>query len=371
MSWLNLGASLASTALQSAGASKAAKRQEQAAQAAAAKLEGQFQEGKQLQLPYYNAGTDALQQLMGRLPELTAGYDPSRLTSEPGYEFGRTEGLRALEGTLAAQGLTDSGAALKRAARYGTDYATTKLNDAFNRDRATRNDAFGMLMGASGYGERAGTNIATQGNQTAGQIAKLITGAGDVGAANDVAQGNMWGDLLNLAGSKLKGPAGNVATAGGAGWGTGNAFGNQDLGMYLADGGRVEPVVGTRAPRRAGGGGGGMSRDAVLQALDVAWRDVPAARQPGTVATLPADPTRNPGAILDDRMRKAGAYAEGGAVRSKEPGRADTVKARLSGGEFVIDAATVAKLGEGNTEAGFQLLEDLVRRVKAHQTDHG
>jgi hypothetical protein len=365
MPWMNIAASVGSSLLSSSSAKKAAKRQAEAAAAAGRKIDTAFQQGRDLQMPYYTAGADALSQLMTRLPQLTASYDPNKLTQEPGYQFGLNQGQQALEGSLAAKGLTDSGAALKAASRYGTDYATTKLNDAFNRDRQTRNDAFNMLTGTAGFGERAGTNIATQGNQAAGQVAKLITGAGDAQAANDVAQGNIWGSLLNQGASlwnNRKAP-GNVAPTG--------VYNGTDDGLYLADGGRVEPVVGTRAPRRAGGTGG-MDRQAVLDALDVAWRDVPAV-SPAGVGALPADPVRNPRAITDDRMRRAGVYAEGGkvcdysgggAVRGKSPGKADKITARLSGGEHVIDAEVVSMLGDGNSDAGHALLDELRERVR-------
>lgn len=370
--WGQIAATVGSSLLQGAGASSARRRQEEAARQANAVLQAAQARGETLQQPYANAGSDAIQQLMARMPELTASYDPARIMREPGYQFGQQQGQRALEGSLAARGLTDSGAALKAAARYGTDYATTKFNDAFNRDRASRNDIFSMLTGTAGIGQRSAESMSGLGERTAAGVAGNITGAGNAGAASRMAQGNIAGDLLGQLGGMDFGGIGRAAPKMGAGWasqpgwGTGDAFGNQDYGQYLADGGavRVEPRVGTRAPRRAGGGGGGMSRDAVLQALDVAWRDVPATPQPGTLAALPADPVRNPRAILDARERKAGAYAKGGPVRGKTPGKADKVPANLSGGEHVIDAEVVAMLGDGNTEAGHELLEELKRRVR-------
>lgn len=372
MSWLNIGASVASSALGSLGSSSARRKQEEAAKRAREALQAGQQRNEILQQPYTNAGADAITQLMGRLPELTAAYDPARLTSEPGYEFGMREGQRALEGSLAARGLTDSGAALRAAARYGTDYSTTKLNDAFNRDRASRGDIFDMLTGVGRIGQSSAMNVGAGAMSTAGRIADTYIGAGNARAADSMGQGNIWGSLINQGASEYGRMTKDAAAphvgsgwAGGTGWGTGDKFGNQDLGQFLADGGRVEPVIGTRAPRRKGGGGGAMTRDAVLHALDVAWNEAaPAGREPGTVATLPADPTRNPRAITDDRMRRAGAYADGGAVRSKTPGKADKVKANLSGGEHVIDAEVVAMLGDGNSEAGHALLDELKRRVR-------
>ena len=79
---------------------------------------------------------------------------------------------------------------------------------------------------------------------------------------------------------------------------------------------------------------------------------------------MPADPLRNPGAILRAREQRAN-YAAGGPVMGANPGRADNVPAMLSEGEHVLDAETVALLGDGNSAAGHALLEELKERVRA------
>jgi hypothetical protein len=81
-------------------------------------------------------------------------------------------------------------------------------------------------------------------------------------------------------------------------------------------------------------------------------------------------------------------YAEGGGVepagdfdsrgplslvRGTDSGQADTVKAHLSHGEYVFDADTVAALGDGNNEAGAQILdkwrEELRRQKRSAPID--
>lgn len=66
-------------------------------------------------------------------------------------------------------------------------------------------------------------------------------------------------------------------------------------------------------------------------------------------------------------------YAEGGptnfegAVRHHSGGQDDKVylgNAQLAGGEFVFDATTVADAGDGNTEAGFKVLEDVRQHIR-------
>ena len=83
--------------------------------------------------------------------------------------------------------------------------------------------------------------------------------------------------------------------------------------LGFADGGSLprrsfEPVVGTRSPVSSGGGGG-LSREAVAAAQKPPAPPPPA---PSGIGALPADPLRNPRAILDAREKAAG-LADGGS----------------------------------------------------------
>lgn len=55
-------------------------------------------------------------------------------------------------------------------------------------------------------------------------------------------------------------------------------------------------------------------------------------------------------------------YVEGGSA-----GQADQVPAMLSDGEFVIDADTVAALGDGNNAAGASALEQMRQNIRKHK----
>ena len=74
------------------------------------------------------------------------------------------------------------------------------------------------------------------------------------------------------------------------------------------------------------------------------------------------------------RARGGAAYARGGALsqvgylaRGGGSGRADTIPARLSDGEFVVDAETVALLGDGSTQEGARRLDEMRHRVRSHK----
>jgi hypothetical protein len=59
--------------------------------------------------------------------------------------------------------------------------------------------------------------------------------------------------------------------------------------------------------------------------------------------------------------------AEGGYFKGGTPGQSDKIPAMLSDGEFVIDADTVAALGDGNNAAGASALEQMRRNIRKHK----
>jgi len=65
-----------------------------------------------------------------------------------------------------------------------------------------------------------------------------------------------------------------------------------------------------------------------------------------------------------------GAGGEGtpdGPVAGPGSGRSDDIDARLSDGEYVIDAETVALLGDGSTAAGAEALDRMREAIRAHK----
>lgn len=64
-------------------------------------------------------------------------------------------------------------------------------------------------------------------------------------------------------------------------------------------------------------------------------------------------------------------YAEGGGnhgpVRGPGTGRSDEIDARLSDGEYIWDAETVALLGDGSTEAGAAALDRAREAIRRHK----
>lgn len=58
--------------------------------------------------------------------------------------------------------------------------------------------------------------------------------------------------------------------------------------------------------------------------------------------------------------RAVGGKVHTGEIRSVVPGRTDRLKVHIPNGGYVIPADIVSSLGEGNTDAGFAVLKDML-----------
>jgi hypothetical protein len=61
------------------------------------------------------------------------------------------------------------------------------------------------------------------------------------------------------------------------------------------------------------------------------------------------------------------ASAEGRYVRGPGTGRSDDIEARLSDGEYVMDAETVALLGDGSSDEGAKRLDAMRSNLRKHK----
>lgn len=62
-----------------------------------------------------------------------------------------------------------------------------------------------------------------------------------------------------------------------------------------------------------------------------------------------------------------GGMADGGGVRGPGTGRSDSIEALLSDGEYVIDAESVALLGDGSVDAGAARLDQMRQNLRKHK----
>jgi hypothetical protein len=158
--------------------------------------------------------------------------------ADPGYQFRMDEGMRGVEGGAAARGGLLSGAALKAIQKYGQGLASQEYGNAYNRYTSDQTNKFNKLTGlvqsgqgsaqqignaAQNFGQQAGNNMIGAGNAQASGI--MGTTNALVGGINQGINAYQQNQLMNL----IRQPA--ASGWGGGGWGSGNAFGNQDLGQ--------------------------------------------------------------------------------------------------------------------------------------------
>jgi hypothetical protein len=67
--------------------------------------------------------------------------------------------------------------------------------------------------------------------------------------------------------------------------------------------------------------------------------------------------------IVEGRMD----FRQGSAVHGEGDGQSDDIPAMLADGEYVIDAETVAQIGNGSTKAGAQALDKFREGIRAHK----
>ena len=238
---------LGSAALGAVASRSAAKTQAGAADRAADVQRSQFEQTREDQAPYRQAGYNALAEL-----QRTAGNVPAafkfgdyEFKADPSYGFRLAEGQKALERNAAARGGLISGGALKAATRFGQEMGSLEFGNAYNRaltsygtDVARENQLYNRQAALAGIGQTSTNLVGQAGQNYATNVGNLMTGAGAATAAGQVGmsnaltgglgtylnytQGNALLDALRNRRSTYGGPTANF---GGSGSGT---FGEGD-----------------------------------------------------------------------------------------------------------------------------------------------
>lgn len=165
-------------------------------------LQNYLDQQKALYQPYQQAGTNSLaslQQLTGPSGPLSQqfSFNPSDLSSDPGYQFTLSQGQQALQRSAAAQGGLFSTGTAKSLAGYTTGTANQYFNDAYNRAANTFNvNRQGTLSQISGL-----QNLAGLGSTAAGAASTAIGNNAALQSGNTV-QGGEFGANLGLTGTE-------------------------------------------------------------------------------------------------------------------------------------------------------------------------
>ena len=183
-----IAAAVAVAGVASAGASiisgnKAAKAQKNAAAQQVAESRRQYDQTRADFAPQREAGYRALsklEQLYGLQP--TAEGEPTAadmVKATPGYDFRRSEGLKAVERSAASRGLLKSGTALKAIDRFAEGLASDEYNDYASR-----------LQAIATGGQAATGSTAAAGDNASARIAAAYGSAGDARASSYINTGN-------------------------------------------------------------------------------------------------------------------------------------------------------------------------------------
>lgn len=201
-------------------ASNAADTQAQSSSNAIAEQQRQYDLTRADYTPYREAGTAALGQLQ---TEMNAPVTAADAMSDPGYQFGLQQGQLGLDRKAAAGGGRVSGAALKAASEYATNYATTGYSAAYQR----RQDRLNRLAALANIGQTSTAGSAAAGASSSNAISGLVTAQGNAAGAAQLAQGNIWGNATNQLGAVASKWAGTPTayTPNSAGIDTGNGAG--------------------------------------------------------------------------------------------------------------------------------------------------
>lgn len=233
----------------SEAAEKAGNLQADSSKYAADLSQKQFEQTRKDQMPWLNAGKEALEGLSDRIGQntqfddkwggriesayqngqLTGGLDPNNFETDPSYQFRKQQGMDGVQSSAAAGGSLLSGAALKSLNQYNSDLASQEYGNAWARDQAEKQNLLGVLSGnrsqdyqlfsnedtrqynqlanLAGVGQQTANNLGTfgaQNAQTQGNAA--INGAnaqanGLIGSANSKQQG--LGNILGLGAKAL------------------------------------------------------------------------------------------------------------------------------------------------------------------------
>ena len=198
----------------------AEKAQQQAAADAQKQLEQHYQEAKQYETPYMQAGGQAATQLGGMISSGAFNQAPENFQyqyqEDPAYRNQLATGNQQVMANASSMGSLFSGATMKALQKYGVNMANQNYNQNYNRQFGTYNtqyennagqkqNEFQRMYQTANMGQRAAGSL-TQGAQQLGQAtANLTMQRGNAQAAGDVANAETVGSMIGSAGRIIGG----------------------------------------------------------------------------------------------------------------------------------------------------------------------
>ena len=191
--------SVISGSMQADAAENAANTQAQAARDANATQLDMFNRSADMQAPWRQAGSNALNQIQNQLSSANwnTPFDASMMQADPGYQFRMDQGQKALQRQLSAGGKYFSGGALKDMQGFTQGLASQEFGNAFNRFQTDRQNRLNPLMGLAGLGQTSASQVGSQGVYTGNSIGNNLMAAGDARAAGTIGASNAQTGMFN------------------------------------------------------------------------------------------------------------------------------------------------------------------------------
>lgn len=126
----------------------------------------------------------------GAFGSLSRRFGMADFKTDPGYAFRQAEGLKGVNNSAAARGGLLSGAALKAASKFNSDFASNEYGNAYNRFTNDQNNTYNRLAGIAGTGQTATNFVGQAGANMATQVGNNLMGAGNARASGYVGMAN-------------------------------------------------------------------------------------------------------------------------------------------------------------------------------------
>lgn len=183
-------------AVQSDSASKASYAQRKSAADANATQQDQYNQTREDQAPYREAGYKALT----GAENLLASYKAptvEEFQSDPYYQWEQQQAAKAVQGSRAAGGGLYSGQTLRALQDRSQMVARGGFNDFSNRKESAFGNQYNRFASLAGIGQTGVSQTGNAGMNFANNVSGNLIGAGNAQAAGALAQGNAWGNALN------------------------------------------------------------------------------------------------------------------------------------------------------------------------------
>lgn len=179
MPWGVVAGAIVGAVASNNAADKGASATKHATDQATAEQQREYDQSRKDQLPFLEAGYDALNRQNAYLNGDTSGF-----MNSPDYQYTLDQSIRAADRSAAAHGALGSGGHSADLVQLGQGLALQNANNYWNK-----------LAGRAGQGQTSATNLGTLGANMANQIGQNYLTAGQARASSYQKQGQNWAGL--------------------------------------------------------------------------------------------------------------------------------------------------------------------------------